>query len=193
MEAQIYRAFILCHGSLQETIFYLNIECLQRSCCSLETGDYEIIFCKNPIQKKLPVTFINSSWVLTGFLQGDWKLLLLSQSLLFFTIIYHFLKMAGWASASFCCVWHCNLKWPRHGSRDRWGVGDVGLKQSHTSALKLSIILQSENCMRGIYTIQLPSTGVCTRQCFVLRIRSCSITSGWAPNADLQHPSVVFI
>lgn len=61
MEAQIYRAFILCHGSLQETIFYLNIECLQRSCCSLETGDYEIIFCKNPIQKNLTVTFINSS------------------------------------------------------------------------------------------------------------------------------------
>lgn len=61
MEAQIYSAFILCHGSLQETIFYLNIECLQRSCCSLETADYEIIFCKNPIQKNLTATFINSS------------------------------------------------------------------------------------------------------------------------------------
>jgi len=61
MEAQIYRAFILCHGSLQETNFYLNIECLQRSCCSLETVDYEIVFCKNPIQKNLTVTFINSS------------------------------------------------------------------------------------------------------------------------------------
>lgn len=102
--------------------------------------------------------------MLTGFLQGDWTLLLLSQSLLFVIIIYHFLKIVGPASVSFCCFWHYNLKWPRHGSRDRWGVGAVGLKQTHTSALKLSMILQSENCMRGIYTTQVPSTHACTGQ-----------------------------
>lgn len=37
--------------------------------------------------------------MLTGFLQGNWRLLLFSQSLLFVTNIYHFLKTVGRASA----------------------------------------------------------------------------------------------
>lgn len=91
MEAQIYSAFILCHGSLQETIFYLNIECLQRSCCSLETADYEIIFCKNPIQKNLTATFINSS--LFQCSQGSYGQLNIAIPLSGFVVYYHYLLL----------------------------------------------------------------------------------------------------
>lgn len=91
MEAQIYSAFISCHGSLQETIFYLNIECLQRSCCSLETADYEIIFCKNPIQKNLTATFINSS--LFQCSQGSYGQLNIAIPLSGFVVYYHYLLL----------------------------------------------------------------------------------------------------
>lgn len=60
--------------------------------------------------------------------------------------------MVGRTSASFCCVWHSNLKWPRHGSRDWRGVGDVGLKQTHTSALKLSTFFCSQKIVWGVFT-----------------------------------------
>ena len=125
--------------------------------------------------------------MLTGFLQGNWTLLLLSQGLLFIVFIYCLLKNDGLASASFSCVCHYhNFEWPRHGSRDNNEEWDEGcLKQTNRCALKLSTALlllslelkiymgifvdekQSRNCMKGIHTLQLtkgPSTGTCTRQ-----------------------------